>query len=253
MSDLKFYIGNLVDQASVTLSNENAQFPASNIFDDRRTKVVRSTTNSDNIVFDFNETSLIDSFVIVDNPRDSFGVSTLSLQLNGSDSWGSPSFTQSIQFSTEHGVGYAEFTEQSYRYARLVMTSTLGYCELSKLFIGKAVDLGRCQNIGWNYKLDSISKITKNRYEQKFIDIIGTQKEVNLSLSLLDKDQLDQIFQVSEECNTTKPFFIRCANNQMVNENRRFAGMFYLKSSPLITNNKAFGRYDISLSLEEAR
>ena len=251
MSDLKFYVGNLIDQSSFTLSNENSQFPATNILDTRRTKVIRSTTNSDNIVFDFQETSLVDSIVIVDNPKSGFGISTLSLQLNGSDSWGSPSFTQAVTFSTDHGVGYAEFTEQSYRYARLVMTSTLAYSELSKVFIGKAVDLGRCQNTGWSYSQKSISKATENRYAQRFIDSIGVQKEINMSLSLLDKTQLDQIFQVYDECNTTKPFFMRCANNTMVNENRRFAGMFYLKSAPTITN-QVFGRYNLSLSFEEA-
>jgi hypothetical protein len=251
MSDLKFYVGNLVSQSSFTLSNPNSLFPVSNILDPRRTKVVRTTTASDTLIMDFQETSEIDSIVIVDNPKDGFGISTLSLNLNGSNSWGSPSFTQAVTFSTEHGVGYAEFTQQNYRYGRLVFTSTLAYSELSKVFIGKSVDLGRCQNIGWSYSQKTLSKTIENRYAQKFVDVIGTQKEVNMSLSLLDKDQLDQIFQVYDECNTTKPFFMRCANNQMVNENRRYAGMFYLKSSPTITN-QVFGRYNLSLSFEQA-
>ena len=252
MSDLKFFVTNLVDQASMTGSNVNAQFALSNLLDPRRSKVYRSTTNSDNVVFDFQETSLIDSVVIVDNPRDGFALSTLILELNGTNSWGAPAFTQSLTFSTEFGVGVNLFTEQSYRFARLVMTSTAGYCELPKLFIGKSIDLGRCQNIGWSFKQDSISKISKNRYEQKFIDIVGKKKEANLSFDLLDKDQLDQIFELYDTCSIDKPFYCQYTNNQMVTDSDRYSGMYYLKSEPLITN-KIFGRYSLSLTLEEAR
>jgi hypothetical protein len=252
MSDLKFFAVNLVDQASMTGTNTNSQFPLSNLQDSRRTKVYRSTTNSDSVVFDFQESSLIDSVIIVDNPRDGFSLSTITLELNGTNSWGAPAFTQSLTFSTDFGVGVNLFTEQSYRYARIVMTSVAGYCELPKIFIGKSIDLGRCQNVGWTFKNDSISKITKNRYEQKFIDVIGTKKEANLSLSLLDKDQLDQVFEVYDQCSVTKPLFVQYTNNQMVNDSNRYSGMYYLKSEPQITNT-IFGRFALSLNIEEAK
>jgi hypothetical protein len=252
MSDLVFYVGNLVDQSSLTLSNENALFPAENIQDHRRSKVIRSTTNSDNLVLDTGETSDIDSFFIVDNPRSSFGVSGCTLQLHGSNSWGSPSVSQSITLDTTHGSGYYEFTStQQYRWARVVMTSTLGYCELSKIFLGMKLDLGRCQSIGWSFRDSDNARVTENRYGQKFIDTIIRQKEISMTLSLLDKDQLDQIWELWDTCGISKPFFMRCTNLQMMNSIHRHASMYFLKSSPQITNT-SFGRYSLTLSIEEA-
>jgi len=252
MSDLIFYVTNLIDQSSFTQSNANSLFPASNILDNRRTKVVRSTTNSDNLVIDTTETSDIDSIVIVDNPIDGFGINALTLQLHGSNSWGAPSVSQAVTLNTTHGVGYYEFTStQQYRWARLVTTSTLGYCELSKVFLGMKIDLGRCQNINWSYKSEDNSRVQFNRYGQRFVDLINRQKEINLSLSLLDKDQLDQIFELYDLCGIRKPFFMRCVPDTISNEPKRYMGMYYLKSVPQITNT-SFGRYSLSLTLEEA-
>ena len=136
----EIYHDNLIDQSTITASSENLLFPLSNIKDPRRSKVYRSTLNSANIVIDFNETSEVDSFVIVADKRNGFGFSAISLEFNATDEWTSPAATESITFSTQFGIGINEFTTtHSYRFCRIVLTSSLGYCELSKVFqIGRA-------------------------------------------------------------------------------------------------------------------
>ena len=249
-----FFSDNLVNQAiTITPSTENVQFPASNLLDPRRTKVYRSTTNSDSIILDFQETSEIDSVFVVDNPRDGFGISTLDIDFNATSDFSSPAATESIPLNTIHGVGLKEFTQIEYRFARIRMTSTLGFCELSKIFIGKKVNIpdDKSINFGWTYADKELSTVRQNRYAQKFVDIISRQREFNFNFSLLDKDQLDAIFEVYDRQGTTKPFFIKIGDDAISNTPERFASMVYMTSVPQVTND-FFNRFSMSFSVEEA-
>lgn len=246
-----FYTGNLVNEAIITPSSENILFPVSNLSDPRRTKVFRSNTGLDSLVLDFQETSEIDSMFIVDEPRNGFGVSTIGLALNATSNFTTPAYTDTLTFSTKHGVGFKSFTQQDYRFAKLTLTSGLGYCELSKIFIGKALDIGRGPNFNWTYQDKDISQTKENRYGQRFVDVITRQKQFNISFSLLNKDQLDQIFELYDAHSTSKPFFVSIGCSTMINDVNRFAGMVYLNAIPAITNT-SFGRYSLSMTLEEA-
>jgi hypothetical protein len=250
---ISFYSSNLVDQSTISASTENASFPASNLQDPRRTKVYRSTSNSDEIVFDFGETSEVNSVLIVDEPRNGFGITVATLELNATDTWGAPAYTTSITLNEIHGLGFKEFTTQNYRFARIVLTSTLGYCEISKIFIGKEITFANNMGIdlGWNYQDKELSTIKENRYGQKFIDVIGRQKQLSFAIRSMDKTELDQVLEIYDEKGSTKPFYVRIGDDQMVNDPDRFAGMFYLNTIPQITN-KSYGLYDISMTLEEA-
>jgi len=248
------YSENLVNQAlSLTPSTENLQFPATNLLDDRRTKVFRSTTNSDSIIVDFQETSEIDSIFAVDNQLDGFGISTLDVDFNATSDFSSPPVSISVPIDTKHGVALKEFTQVEYRFARIRLTSTLGYCELSKIFIGKKLVIPdeRCINFGWTYDDQELSKVQENRYGQKFIDIISRQRRFNFRFSLLDKDQIEAIFDVYDRAGKTKPFFIAIGDTSMATEPNRFASMVYLNTVPQITND-FFNRYSLSFSVEEA-
>lgn len=248
---LLFYTGNLIDNATFTASTENLNFPPSNLKDPRRTKVFRTLSNADTLILDFQETSEIDSIFIVDEPRNGFGISTLSFDLNATSNFTSPAYSDSLTYSTVHGVGFKSFTQQDYRFCRLSLTSTLGYCELSKIFIGKELNLGKGPNFNWTYQDKDLSIIKENRYGQRFVDVITRQKQFSISLSLLNKDQLDKIFKLYDENSTTKPFFVSIGCVNMINDPNRFSGMVYLNSIPTITNT-SFGRYSLSMTIEEA-
>lgn len=245
------YSDNLVNQSTITASSENALFPVSNLKDYRRSKVYRSTSNTASVVLDFNETSEISSFLIAPDKRNGFGISTITLEFNGTNSWSSPAHTEVVTFSTELGLGIHDFNTVSYRFCRIVMTSTLGYCELSKIFIGKALNIGRSINFGWSYKDEELSQSRVNRYGQKFTDIITRQKVINAAMSLLDKDQLDEFFKVYDTCGESKPFWVKIGCDNMINDNRRFSGPVFFNDIPVITNS-SFGRYGLSMSLREA-
>lgn len=250
---IKFYSSNLVDDADISATNENSLFPATNVQHAFRTKVFRSTTNSDSVTFDLQETSDIDTVIIVPDPLQGFGVSTATLQLNSTSDFTSPAYSTAISIDNVHGFGFAEFTTKSYRFARIVMTSTLGYCELSKVFIGEKIEFsnGTGIELGWSYRDDETSVTKKNVYGQRFVDVRARQKKLNFSLKSFDKDEINQVFELYDDKGETKPFFLRLGDASMINDPDRFNGMYYMNSVPDIIN-KSFGLYDLSMSLEEA-
>ena len=251
MSSFKLMGENLVDQSTLTASTENLLFPVSNIKDSRRSKVFRSTSNSSNIVIDMQETSLVDTIFIVADKRAGFGVATVTVEFNGTNSWGAPAYSIAVPFSTIHGIGFVELPAQiGYRFARVVMTSTLGYCELSKIFIGSYLALTRSINFGWTIKDEELSQKSRNRYNQLFVDVISRQKTINFSMSYLDKEDLDLVNSVLDDRGETKPFYIILGCSTMVNDNRRFSGPVFLDDIPTITN-PFFNKYSLSMAVKE--
>ena len=246
----KLYDENLIDQSTITPSTVNAQFPTSNLLDPRRSKVYRSTTNADTILFDMQETSEIDTIFIVADKRAGFGISTITLEFNATSDFSSPAYSVAVPFSTIFGIGYVEFATINYRFARAVITSTLGYCEISKIFIGKSLALTRGINFGWTIKDEELSQKQFNRYGQQFTDIILRQKKINFSLNLLGKDDLDLVNTLLDRVGETRPFYIILGCDLMINDNRRFSGPVILDDIPSITNT-FFNKYALSMSVKE--
>lgn len=254
---LKFLSSNLIEGATITPSTENAQYPASNLLDHRRTKTFRSTSNSDNIVIDLGGAESIDHFAIVDNWQNGFGITAITIEANGTDVWTSPAFTTTVTLDTTFGVGIKAFTSaQSYRFWRIVLTSTLGYCEIANMFLGAASTIAT-NGVGynWNYVNRDLSRIQSNRYGQKFIDDIGSQKELNnLQFQVMDKDEVDVIYAVYDNNRLVKPFFVYMdlESDSLFNNDDRFNGFYYFKNSPSFTNINS-GYYNTSLNLIEAK
>lgn len=253
---IKFLANNLVENATAVASTTNAQYPVTNIAEDFRTKTWRSTSNSDNVVFDMGSIEPVDYLAIVDNWQSGFGVSTITVEANATDSWGAPAFTTTLTFDETFGVGLKSITEQSHRYWRLVLTSTLGYCELANIFIGKAVDISTNGiDYNWNYKNKDLKKVSTSRYGQEFIDDIGQRKELTgLSMKVLNTTELDQIFEVFDNRRTTKPMFIDFSDsgNVISNDSDRFSGMYKFIAEPTLTNRSS-GFWNTSFGLREQK
>jgi hypothetical protein len=254
MSCTKFYFRNLALDAVITPSTENAQFPASNIADARRSKVFRSTTNSDHIYFDFGAAESIDSFFMVGHTFDGLGIVTASLELNNVATWtsGAP-VTIPITIDTENDMAFGDVgTPGNYRYAKLIITSTLGYCEIGKIFIGLGSDLGTENDFQYplSIKFSNNSTIQRNRYGQKFIDEIREQKIFGGEMRSMTNDEVEEIHDLARQCSTTKPFFMRISNVNVFNDTDRLSGYYYLRDEPEFTFDRG-GYWSVKLGLEE--
>ena len=251
---IKFYFNNLLEDASLDPTTENAQFPASNTQDSRRTKVYRSTSNEDDLILDIGANEEMDSFFIVDNPQDGFGVNALTVEANTTSSFATPLLSEEITLNNKYGQGFLKFDQVSARFIKLEMTSTLGYCELSNFFIGKELELidGKSINFGWTHQERELINKSFNRSGQQFSDLIGTQRAFNVSFTNLTKDQLEQLDEIYDFCGTFKPFFVRIGCPDITNSMERFSGMVFLQSKPVKTNS-FFNRYQLSMELVEVR
>lgn len=254
---IKFLYNNKVEGASLSASTENAQYPLSNLQHDFRTKVYRSTSNSDSVVFDLGAIEDVDYIALVDNWKNGFGITACTIQANATDSWGSPAFSTTITLDTTFGIGIKELAStESYRYWRLVLTSTLGYCELAHVFIGQAESITtNGVSYGFNYTNKDLMKMTSTRYGQEYIDDIGTRKSLdNLAFQVMSTSELDQIFNVFDNRRTVKPFILKMGDgtNTMIGDEDRLNGLYKFDKSPSAKMRTA-SYWDITLSVMEQK
>ena len=253
---IKFFVNNLVETATITPSTVNAQFPASNLQHEFRTKAFRSTTNADEVVFDLGSIEDVDTVAIVDNWKNGFGIATMTIEANATDSWGAPAFSTTLTFDTEFGIGIKEFTEESYRYWRIVLTSTLGYCELAHIFIGKATTITtNGVSFGYTYKNRDLKKVSTTRYGQEYIDDFGTRKELSrLSFEVMNNTEMDSIFEIYDDRRTVKPFFIKLGDdtNTIISNENRLNGLYKLKSEPSV-KARTVAFWDVTLNVLEQK
>lgn len=253
MANQYFLYNNLIKTAALTPSTVSAQYPVANLVDDRRTKVYRSTTNSDNIEIDLGSAQDINAFSIVHNGT-AFGVSTVTLELNSTNVWTSPAVSQVITLDTTHGFGYHIFNiDQNYRYARIVLTSSLAYCEVSKIFLGKYASIGELTfEYPIKYKQNNNSSVTKNRLGQRFIDLINTQKEISGSISTMTKEEVAPLLSMLDFTSFTLPIWIIFPEGNITTDNDRINGYYYLKDDP--TLSFVIGNYwNTELNFEEGK
>lgn len=247
----KFYIHNEIDIATAVVSSENAQFPLANLSDPRRTKVFRSTSNSDSITLDFGYPVLINSVMIVDDPMTGNKLTACLVKIDNSSDF-STAISDSMTIDPIHGFSFVNFTTTvPVRYLRLEMTAASGYCEIAKLFAGTNVSLGSeiDFSLPLSFSYANKSQVTMNRYGQKFIDEIGTQKKINGAMKSLSKTELDGILEIFDWAMTTKPLWVQF--DAITNEPSRLSGYYHLSSVPQASLDSSL-YWSVNLDLEEA-
>jgi len=110
---------NQIDGVTTTPSTENLAYPVTNIVDTYGTQVFKFEGNTDeNIVFDAGSGNTIDfnSIGIVNHNFTSSA--TITIQGNATDSWGSPSFSETVTW-VDYLIYQFLSSAASYRYARI--------------------------------------------------------------------------------------------------------------------------------------
>lgn len=247
-----FLVENLIKTALITPSSVNAQYPVSNLLDDRRTKTYRSTSNSTSIVLDFYAPRAVNVLAFVDSGINSFGFTSCTLQLNNVDIWTSPAVSVSVSVDANHGFAYAYLdTTATYRYARLVFTGTAGYVEVSKLFIGETAQVG---DLAFNYPLsfsyNTNATVSKNRLGQRFIDEVNTYRTLAGSITTMTKEEVQPLLDLCKYASFTRPIWVIFPEGNITEDNDQVNGYYYLKDDPsfsFVSGNF----WNTSLSLEE--
>jgi len=248
----KFLSLNLILDATLTPSTENAQYPVENMQDARTTKVFRSTAASANVVVDFGSAKSVDTIAFKASSTGSIGwTGNLTLEMNATDSWGAPSFTTTITPNTTFNIGYKNFATQTYRYARLVATGS-SYVEFSNFFLGAFTQLAdNSIDFGWSHSFNDLTKGSFNRYGQGFFDENLKQMDLSASFKYLNKTELATIQDMFLYHGISKPIWIVVDEDEsIVDAKERFINQFTVQGSPDFKNG-AFGLYDTSFKLIE--
>lgn len=254
MSSITFLTDNYVDNAELSIITgvENSQFPLTNLQHDFTTKVFRSTTSNVEILVDLGQTSAVDTFAMVGSSVDGIGLSTVKI-------YGSP--TTDFSGSTEHIVdiniannfGFKIFTEESHRYWKVTITGAT-YCELSNIYIGSKTGLPNngISTKSFSYYNKDNSKISKNKYNHKFIDTYNTIKYLSGQIKLINAEEFDTLQYIYDNHMLRKPlFFLLDPNGDMPETNSEYlySGYFYIQKE-FTYKMVAPGLYNINLQLE---
>jgi hypothetical protein len=251
MMNIFYY--NLLAQEVTDLSatNENAQFPLSNLKDPRTSRVFRSTAKTDSVVIDLKKISQVDSVLVRASFGSGWGHGNLTIEANVSDSWTAPPFSTTVTIDPQFNIAWELFNStESYRYWRITGSGGDVF-ELSNIFLGTKFQPTACVDYGWRIVALDLSKESYNAYGQKFNDIIGNKRELSAGLSLMCKDTLDSMVDFTGYAAKYNPFWIIMDSSEsIVNSAEMFSGQFYLKARPQITNS-SYARYGMSLEMEE--
>lgn len=258
MSNVRFYNFNLSVQETTDLTpdSENAFFPASNIKDPRTTKEWRSVTgvNSASVIFDLKTEEEVDSILMKGHHFDGFGFTSVIIEANITADFSSPAFSTTLTPDFEFNFANKLLNpSQTFRFWRITVSGSGNFVSIASIFIGKSVQL-LTNNIdfGWTNTDTDFSKVQRNRFNQEFIDKIGRQKNLgNLALRLLNKTEVDSIFQIYDDNGITEPIWVIIDDDGIIiNDINRFASYARLTAVPQVTNG-AFSLYDTTMNLRE--
>lgn len=189
-----------MENSSLSLSSgtENAQFPLNDILNDSTTKKFRSVGNSAVIVVDVGQTRDIDSIAVVGDSTTTFQITSMSIKTSVTNDF-TLSSAIPITLSSEYNIGLEYITEVSHRFIEITLTGSGSYVEVSNFFIGKRLNLPQNSYdiTSFRYRHDDGSKIRKNDFGQKFIDVFPFRKRIVGTIRYCNKteqEQLDTMF-----------------------------------------------------------
>jgi len=194
---IRFVCDNYIETAEITVVEgiENAQFPISNLFNPTLGKYARLESQDVKIVIDLRQVRNIDSFAVLGNPQNTFGISSASFKTAAlPDFTNSPSFD--IELNAQQNLGYIFLQDPvAHRYVEFTFTGTGAYTEIGRIVIGEHFHLPQ-NNLAigsFAYGYTDLSTITKNQYSQRFVDKRNLVKTLGGTIESCTKEEMDLI------------------------------------------------------------
>ncbi len=148
MTNLRYIPDNLLEDVNtVTASTENTTYVTENLYNRRPGKPFKFTTTAGNLVCDFASATTIDSVAIIGHNIDDGA--TVTLEGNATDSWSSPSLSETISYMPTNT--FKVFTSGSYQYWRLVVSGAAATVKIGELVLGVHVELS--DNFKWGAEI----------------------------------------------------------------------------------------------------
>lgn len=194
---IRFLCEDYMETADITVTSgtENAQFPISNVKTPVLGKYARLESNSATIVIDLHQISNIDSFVVLGNPQHTFGFTNVSVKTSPMNDFTS-AISYNIPLNAQQNMGYVFLEDPvAHRYVEFTFTGTGSYVEIGRIMIGDHIYLPQNNlSIGtFSYGYTDLSTVSKNQYNQRFIDKRNMVKTLGGSIESCTKEEMDQL------------------------------------------------------------
>jgi len=226
MSNIQFMWNNLLDQATLTASSEDSDFPASNLQNPFRTKVwttAGTTPGTANLVIDHGAATAVTAVVLI-NYSWSVAPGTLNLEFNATDAWGAPSATESLTWAdTPDTYGnpcaiIKTFASKSYRYNRLNVVNAAGDWDLGRMYIGTYFEPTRDYNYQYAEEIPDPAMMSSSVGGQDHADEIEKYRQRKFGFKPTTYSQYRLFQQVYNTVGITKDLFIAFDPTNYANE-----------------------------------
>lgn len=257
MSNILFLYNNLLDLATLTESSEVSGFPAENVQHPFRSKVWRTaggTPGTANLVIDHGTAKAIDCIALAGYNWIS-APSTLDLEFNATDSWGSPAHTESLTWAATPTVNgnkaciVKKFNSQSYRYNRLNVVYATGDWDLGRIFLGAYFEPTNNYLYGWGQDLIDPSKKLRTIGGQDHVDEIEMYRTMKLSIVVSTQAQWELYQKMVNQVGHHKDLFIAFDYDNEPNELTMYGKLIQIPKMTRPFRSK----FDLKLSFQESR
>jgi len=210
---VRIFYDNLIDLSAtvITAGSEAADLPASNVQHPHRGKVYRTGVSAaaEWIKFDLGSAQAVQAVILLDHTLTASDT-TIKLQGNATDSWGSPSVDETITFNAGTMVLYLS-AEQTYRWWRVIFTkSAAGETrDIGRVFLGPYVECTQSFRYGdAEIKPVDLSETDRALGGQTFSEIKPIYNEIKGSFYWIDDTQATLLKSLSDTVGTHTPFFL---------------------------------------------
>jgi len=237
---------------SLNLGDANASYPLDNLTKVHLSKVYRSVsgTQTVKILIDAAEPVSADIFMIrTDN---GFGLSSLTIKGNSSNSFTSPPFSQTINtLSDTYNFGYQEFSStQTYRYWELEAVSTGSFVQLVNIYLGLKLAGLDDQDFsqGWVHNNVDTSTFQQSEEGQRYYNERPDMASITASMALMNESETTAIDALFEFCGTTKPIWLI----PLIDNSIKYSSQYYFTARPQWKQDR-YRLHSTNLSLIEVR
>ena len=197
---ITFLSDNLVLDAelSLTTGSENIQFPLKNLQNVSTARKFRSDGNDVVIVIDLQQTRSFNAIAVMGDATGQFGITNMSFKTSVTTDF-SMSTAQTIPYNASQNMGYLFFTTEARRYVEITFTGSGSFVEVGAIFLAERIELpqNNLSTGSFKYINRDPSKVSKNRYSQRFIDELPLVKMLSGALqycTVEEQFELDELF-----------------------------------------------------------
>lgn len=211
---MRIYYQNLVDHTATTITaaTEAADLPVENVADPDRGNVYRTGVSQagETIVFNLGSAKAVMAVILLDHTLTS-GDSTIKVQGNAADSWGSPSFSEDITFIA--GTIVHNFASvQTYQYWRVIFTKSASgeTRDIGRIFLGPFETMVRGPQLpdGLTITPTDLSVTARALSGKTYSEIRGQYDAISIDFPPVSDAQMEIIKAIAAAVGTHTPFFV---------------------------------------------